>query len=297
MDEDVSSSLRSFSTREPIILPMRVPRSGPWRKGVLFAVWLVLAAPPARAQAPDDALAARMRAFAEAAPDAPNDSVAAFFPRRGDWTWVHTRRPFDAPGPPRVGTWRFGGAEMLRAIGAGGPVCESFDRSFGEIGPHEGRLGIQTRMHRGPWRRVRGTRFVPPGESAASPVFVEWRREDGAWVVSALGDVDVYFPRLMGRHAPPAWRDTTGVPEDAAFAPADWHVITLGAMRYTKYGIPRPLDEAERASLARIGLYQRVSVFAERDENPDWPAFVYLLTAPGQFQPYEGPHFMRYECR
>lgn len=274
---------------------MRIPPFGTSRTSVLFAVWLVLAALPVRAQTADDALATRMRAFMAAAPGAPNDSVAAFFPRRGDWTWVHTRRPFDAPGPPRVGTWRFSAVETLRAIGTGGPVCESFDEPGG-IGPYEGRLGMQTRMHRGPWRRVRGTRFVPAGESAASPVYVEWRREDGAWVVSAFGDVDVYFPRVLGRHVPAGWRDTTGVPEDAAFAPADWYVITVNGLHHNRYGNPRPLNEGDRAGLVRIGLYQGVSVFAPRAEA-DWPAHVYLLTAPGVFQAYEAPHGGRYVCQ
>lgn len=269
--------------------------SVPRMPALRLAVLLVLAALPADAQAPDG-LAARMRAFAAAAANAPNDSVAAFFPRRGDWTWVHTRQPADRRGAPRVGTWRFGGAQTLRAIGAGGPVCASFDGPGG-FGPPEERLGMQTLMHRGPWRRVRGTRFVPAGESAASPVFVEWRREDGAWVVSAFGDVGVYFPRVLGRHAPAAWRDTAGVPEDAAFAPADWYTITLNGLHYTKYGNPRPLNEADRARLARIGVYQGVSVFAGRDENPDWPAHVSLLTAPGRFQVYEAPHGGRYVCR
>ena len=254
---------------------------------------LALAALPARAQAPDAGLAARMRAFLQAAPDAPNDSVATFFPRRGDWTWVQTRHRPDYRGAPRIGVWRFGGAETPRAIGAGGPVCESFD-GVGGIGPTEGRFGVQTQLHRAPWRRVRGTRFVPAGESAASPVFVEWRREDGTWVVSAFGDVDVYFPRVLGRRVPPGWRDTTGVPEDAAFAPADWYMITLNGLRYITYGGPRPRN---RADLVRIGVFQRVSVFAEPDENPDWPALVYLPTAPGQFQAYEAPHGGRYDCR
>jgi hypothetical protein len=273
---------------------MKIRRSLRMPALVLAAV-LSLVALPARAQAPDAALTARMRAFVQAATHAPNDSVAAFFPRRGDWTWVRTSRAHDRRGPPRVGTWRFSGPETLRAIDTGGPACESFDGPGG-IGPYEGRFGMQTRLHRGPWRRVRGTRFVPAGESAASPVFVEWRREDGRWVVSALGDADVYFPRVLGRHVPPGWRDTVGVAEDAAFAPADWYVIPLNGMRYTKYGNPRPLDEADRARLVRIGLYERVSVFATR-EDADWPALVYLLTSPGQFQPYEAPHGGRYVCR
>lgn len=260
------------------------------RNRILFLIaMLAFASVPLRAQT---SLAGRMQAFVEAAPDAPNDSVAAFFPRRGDWTWVHTRRPFDAPGPPRVSTWRFGGAETPRAIGDGGPVCESFDESGG-VGPYEERLGMQTRAHRGPWRRVRGTRFVPAGEPAASPVFVEWRREDGAWVVSAFGDVDVYFPRVLERRAPAAWRDTTGVPDGAAFARADWYMITLDGLRYPTYGNPRPVD---RSRLARIGLFEGVSVFAERDENPNTPYVVYLPTAPGEYQAYQAPHGP-YVCR
>lgn len=258
-----------------------------------LAAALPLAALPAAGQGPDAALDARMRAFVEAAPDAPNDGVAAFFPRRGDWTWVQTSHPHDRRGPLRVGVWRFGAAETPRAIGEGGPVCQSFDAPGG-IGPYEGRLGVQAELHRGPWRRVRGTRFVPPGESSASPVFVEWRREDGRWVVSAFGDGDVYFPPVPGRPARPAWRDTTGVPEDAAFAPADWYTITLNGLRYPRYGNPRPLD---RARLVRIGVYQRVSVFAARDEDPEWPSFVHLPTAPGQVQAYEAPHGGRYVCR
>jgi hypothetical protein len=233
-----------------------------------------------------------MRAFVEAAPEAPNDSVAAFFPRRGDWTWVRTAHHHARRGPTRVGVRRFPGAETLRAIGTGGPVCESFDQPAG-VGPYEGRLGMQAMLNRGPWRRVRGTRFVPPGEPASSPVFVEWRREDGAWVVSAFGDRDVYDPRVLGRPPRPAWRDTTGVPEDAAFAPAEWYMITLGGVRFPKYGIPRPLD---RSRLVRIGVFQGVSVFAEPEENPDQPYIVYLPTAPGQVQGYQAPHGP-YVCR
>ena len=254
---------------------------------------LALAALPAAGQAPDAALAARMRAFVDAAPDAPNDSVAAFFPRHGDWTWMQAWHDVDGHGPPRTGVWRFSGAETLRAIGAGGPVCESFDAAGG-IGPYHGRFGLQAEMHRGPWRRARGTRFVPPGETDASPVFVEWRREDGRWVVSAFGDRDVYVPPVRERPSRPAWRDTTGVPEDAAFAPGDWHTITLNGLRYLTYGNPRPRD---RSGLVRIGQYQRVSVFAEREENADWPSLVYLSTAPGQFQAYQAPHGGSYVCR
>ena len=117
-------------------------------------------------------------------------------------------------------------------------------------------------------------------------------------MVSVLGDADVYFPRVLGRPVSrgPFSRDTMGVPENAAFAPSDWYTITLNGLRYPRYGNPRPLNEADRARLVRIGLYQGVSVFAARDEA-DWPAQVYLQTAPGHFQAYEAPHGGRYVCR
>jgi hypothetical protein len=279
---------------------MRIPRPGPSRKSLLVAVSLVLAASPARAQ--DNDLAARMRAFVREIQVTPNDGLAAYLPRRGDWTRVQTIGLWRARRRvgERVGVWRFPGAETVRVIGEGGPACGSFDTSVGGVGPFEGWLGMQMRMNPQPWRRVRGNRFVPRGASADSPVFVEWRREDGAWVVSAYGEegFSESVPPVLGRDAPrgPFSRDTAGVPEDAAFAPADWYTITVNGQRYPRYGIPRPLNEAERARLVRIGLYHGVSVFALREEA-DWPAHVYLLTAPGQFQPYESPHGGRYVCR
>jgi hypothetical protein len=248
---------------------------------------------PAAAGAP---LGARMEAFLREVEESPNTGLGAYFPRRGDWTWVQTLRD-DGGGPERTGIWRFPAAETQRAIGADGPVCDSFHEGGGGSGPWEGRFGMYARFHEGRWRRVRGNRFVPPGAGASSRWFVEWRREDGQWVVSAFGDESfLYTPRPAERPSGPFSRDTVGVPADAAFAPADWYMITLNRLRYTKYGNPRPLNEADRARLARIGLYQGVSVFALREEA-DWPAHVYLLTAPGQFQPYVAPHGDRYVCR
>ena len=63
-----------------------------------------------------------------------------------------------------------------------------------------GRLSHQV-MHRGTgWRRVRGgSRFVPRDAPDDSPLFVEWRREGGTWVVSAVGDESFHDVPL------PAW--------------------------------------------------------------------------------------------
>ena len=109
------------------------------------------------------------------------DSVAVFFPRQGDWTYIHTRH---RAGGDSVGLWRIPGAETARA--AWGPLQSSF-----WINPHGqpvGRFVHQVRHRPGEWRRVRGNRFVPPGASAASRIFVEWRREGGEWVISELAD-------------------------------------------------------------------------------------------------------------
>ena len=122
---------------------------------------------PAAAGAP---LGARMEAFLREVEDSPNTSLVAYFPRRGDWTWAQTLRA-DGGGPDRTGTWRFPAAETQRAIGAGGPVCDSFDAGGGHSGPWEGRLGMYARLHAGRWRRVRGGRFVSgfSGEQFALP--------------------------------------------------------------------------------------------------------------------------------
>lgn len=48
-------------------------------------------------------LATRMRAFAQAAAEPPNDGATAFLPRRGDGTGVHARQPSGRRGAPRRG--------------------------------------------------------------------------------------------------------------------------------------------------------------------------------------------------
>ena len=257
-----------------------------------LAALACLAALPATAQesaAPAGAtLDARMQAFIREIRERPNTGLAAYFPRRGDWTRVQTigvwrggRRVGE-----RVGMWRFAGAETVRIIGAGGAACSSFDTDVGDVGPFDGLFGMQTLLNRQPWRLVRGNRFVPRGASAKSPVFVEWRREDGAWVVSAYGEEGYpdSGPRVLGRPAIPPSRDTAHVPEDAAFAPADWYTVTLDGRRYVKYGNPRPLARAE---VERVAVLGRVSIYVERGKGPQLQEYVYIPVAPGQYQPYE----------
>jgi hypothetical protein len=236
---------------------------------------------------PPATLDARMQAFLREVEETPNTALAAYFPRRGDWTWVQTRREFrgDATG---TGIWRFPGAETARAIGEGGPVCDSFHAGDGEFGPVAGRLANYVEPDDGRWRRTRGTRYVPPGAPAGSPVFVEWRREDGEWVVSAVGDEAVSFsPPLRGRAAGEASRDTSLVPEGAAYAAGQaWYQerqpIYVQGRRYIPYGVPRTID---RADLQRVAVLGRVSVYAERGATRE--EVLYFPTSPGEYQAYQ----------
>ncbi len=231
-----------------------------------------------------------MRAFIHAVAEEPRDSVTTYFPKRGDWTWV----PAFVYGNRRVppGAWRFRGPETLRVLSAGGPVCDSFAQYGGDYGPVEGSFVSRAASGKGRWRRVRGNRFVPPGASAGSPTFVEWRREDGRWVVSSFGDGYLYLgPRLLGRELNEGTRDRPGrpvVPAGTGYAAgAEWYerneLITFEGMRYVKYGLPRPIGDGE---VERIGSLGRVALFAEAGMGEQQGVILYIPVSAGQYQPY-----------
>ena len=246
---------------------------------------LVLAAP-----AQSQALEARTRAFFEAVRADSRERVLEFFPRAGDWSWVRTLRMDSGPTVLRVSTWRFPAAETLRAIGRGGPFCNSIDQGSGHSGPFEESFGMQVRMHdEKDWPRVRGNRFVPPGESGRSPIFVEWRREGGAWVISSIGDQTV-SAAVAPRPPRPGMiqRSTRPVPNEMYATETEWfgsyHPIVFEEDRYIKYGLPREID---LALLSRIGHRDRVPVYVEKGYEAA-PPIIYVLTGPSTFQPYEG---------
>jgi hypothetical protein len=111
---------------------------------------------------------------------APGGSVD-FFPRRGEVTY-HTRTR-GADGVVQ-GIWRFPAGEVPAALD--GPLWPSFIIQF--EGQPIGLVAHQV-MVRGPeWVRVTPTRFVPLGEDVTSGIFVQWRLEDGRWVIDAFGD-------------------------------------------------------------------------------------------------------------
>lgn len=260
---------------------------------VLALVLLACAAPALPAQTrthSGDELSARMQAFLTALGGYPRDTLLAFFPRRGEWTWVVTTR---RPGGDRVGRWRFGRDDLLPAIGETGPLCDSFSRG-GDA------MVVGTLMHHvitnpGRWRRVGGGRFVPPGASARSPVFVEWRREDGRWVLSAYGDERHRGPRLLGRAANEVVRDTgprLPPPADApAHAPyaagAPWYEdswpLLVDGLSLSRYGIPLSLSPEE---LVRFGTVRGVAVYVEAG-SAGTPALVFVPVSHGVYQPYQ----------
>ena len=250
----------------------------------------LLLAIPLRAAA-QDGLERRNEAFLRAVQHAPHDSVAAFFPRHGDWTW--TQVTVGAPPVHRLSVWRFAATETMRAIGRGGPACESFWRSGGGVGPIETVLIMRINVDGTRWRRVGGNRFVPPGESSRSPAFVQWQREDGRWVVSAFGDATYWSPRVRGElRGGDVVRDTVlRLPSTPVYAAeAAWYVesrpINFEGYRYVKYGLPRALADS---LITRIGRFGLIGIYTAKEDTAD-ASVLYVPTAPGQYQPYEAGH-------
>ncbi|HZG43128.1 MAG TPA: hypothetical protein VEY93_09210 [Longimicrobium sp.] len=213
------------------------------------------------------------------------DPLVAFFPRRGDWTWFHTVH--QDGGPALLQVWRFPGGAAREAIKTCGPAWESFTIQY-ESHP-VGVLSWHVIENGRRWRRVGGTRFVPPGASANSPVFVEWRREDGRWVLSAFGDETFHRRRLPGIASGMVRRDTTGpLPAVERFAAGQpWYEsgrpITFEGLRYLRYGTARMIDRGE---LAWFGVLGAVRVYTLVRHSGDW-SVIYLPVAAGVYQAYQ----------
>jgi hypothetical protein len=260
------------------------------RRILRLCVLLTLAAASGlRAQGParrGDPLSARMDAFLHALEELRGDTLVTFLPRRGDWTWVLTTRY--PGGVDRLGRWRFPPDEFLRAIDERGPLCESFSPG-GDVIPL-GTLMYNVLMESdGPWRRVSGNRFVPPGAPARSPVFVEWRREDGRWVLSAYGDERRGETRLLGRASGSFNPDPAqAAAAEGAYASgkrwfADNEPMRVDGVTLVKYGLPRAIP---RELLAPYGVMEDVPVYREIGTR-GVPEVVYVAESPGKFQPYQ----------
>lgn len=260
------------------------------RRLMWIAVFTVLFAAPAATQ---PGLKARMRAFTHAVTHESIDSVATFFPRRGEWTWtltVHRGVRGDS-----VVVRRFTAAQTLETIRDGGIACESFTPRFEvrTIGPLIDRIFRDDR----PWRRTGKTRFVPRNASARSPVFVDWRWEDGRWVIGGYGDELWRGPRLLGRERNEGARDslpgaplTTPIPADGPHAGRmRWYLehepIAFDGELFLPYGPPRTLGPGD---LTRIGTLDGVGIYKETGATGR-AEVLYVPVAPGfEFQTYNG---------
>jgi hypothetical protein len=266
------------------------------RPRIAAAALLLTLATPAAAQTAPAGLRQRMDAFTAVLRDpAPTERIASFFPRRAEWEFVDTAlRPGLAPVVTRT---RIGPGRTLAAIRDGGDLCESFVRRGGEHGSSETSMVMQAQL---PWRYAARHRFVPRGRRADWPGFVEWMREDGAWVISRIGEANDYWPKVLGiRAGPRITRDTLagiGLPAERRFATAtqwfaDRRPLHFMDELYVVYHLPRRLFDHEIERFGSVGV---VPVFIERDPTVGREV-VYVLTGPGEYQPYQS--YGRPTCR
>ncbi len=216
-------------------------------------------------------------------------SAPGYFPSRGEWAWVVTRRYPD--GHRQATTWHFPAAQTDSAMNWHGPVCDSFHSGDSVV---MGTIVSIGRESERPWCRVGGTRFVPPGQPASSPYWVEWRREDGRWVISAFGEPGWYVHRLVGRDAADVARARAPrlrlpLPADVPVASGDdWlqaHPnIVLHGLPLIRYGLPRQLKDGD---LVREGSYEGVALYVEPGTRGR-PEVLYVpVGRTGMFQPYQ----------
>jgi hypothetical protein len=258
---------------------------------LLLTLLMLCMANTAEAQSAPAGLRSRMDAFAAALREmAPMVRIAGFFPRVGEWEMIRT--PTRAVPGAVVNRSRFAPGQTLAAISEGGAVCGSFGGVVGDVGPYDGALVAQANSARA-WRYVGRYRFVPPDGRADSPIYVQWAREHGAWVIARIGEEYEHQPRVAGRPAAGVLtRDTTAgnlLPAERRYGrSAAWFTsdgpIDVGGHWYFKYGLPRTIDERH---VVRIGSVDVVPVFAEPAAAP-MPEVMYVLAGPGEYQPYMG---------
>jgi hypothetical protein len=258
---------------------------------------LALAAAGARAQeagtrppprsVPGRSLDRTMHAFLADLEDA-----RGYFPTRGEWTWVLAAQRAD--GGWTRGIQRFPAAQTDSAMAPGGPVCDAFHSGDFVAGGTLIGIGMD---HAGPWRRVGPRRFAAPGQPA---VFVEWRREDGRWVVSSFGGVRAYVPPVIPPPDEAMAAPDRGeplhlpLPTDGHYAASEeWYhrlePIVVAGTRLTANGPGGRLVPEDAAQLVLWGTYRGVPVYVEKTSPPNdrRPSVIYLaVDAEGTFQPY-----------
>lgn len=126
-------------------------------------------------------LESRNTAFLNAVEVFDVDSMLAFFPRTGEFTYTFT---FHHRAGDSIGIWRFPATDARSAVE--GPLRGSLTQEGEFLGI--GSFASALAFTHSNWRRVGEARFVPPPANASSGTYVEWRREGRRWVVAAFGD-------------------------------------------------------------------------------------------------------------
>ncbi|HKP75743.1 MAG TPA: hypothetical protein VJT67_09390, partial [Longimicrobiaceae bacterium] len=133
--------------------------------------------------------------------------------------------------------------------------------------------------------------------SATSPTYVEWRREDGQWVIDGFGEVGEYqrFPYVaptypaLRRSPSPGPVLTLPLAPDGRYASTEpWFrsngpVWVRGVPRM-KYGLPLQFGEGD---LTRVGWVEGVPAYVDPADTAFLTVLYLPLDSSGLFQPYQ----------
>lgn len=140
-----------------------------------------------------EALRSRNREFLAAVASRPVRQLIEFFPRAGSVTYRHT--VYSASAPTTTEQTFFAG-DIPAALN--GPLSRVF--TFQAERQIVGLFAHQLTLRGSRWSYVGDDRFVPPGADRSAVIFVEWRLENGRWVISSVGDEEFKTGALL-----PAW--------------------------------------------------------------------------------------------
>jgi len=229
-----------------------------------------------------------MRRFVHALAVPLDEDPLSFFPHEGEWTWVHTTANVPAGGDA-VGIWRFRASETEGATLHCGPARDSFSGSMEGQAP-----GLTAEASNGEptFREVAPHWFVPPYQKGRYPTFVQWRKENGRWVIASFGDEGEFapWPPPVDERAIVQRVRTRPEPATPAYPAANepWftsdHILTFAWHRYVAYGQPREirLDELEP-----LGWAGDIRVYAEKGKARfRAPAVLYVPVSAGNYQPF-----------
>ncbi|HET7462493.1 MAG TPA: hypothetical protein VFJ82_14665 [Longimicrobium sp.] len=274
------------------------------RTTILLAALVLAGWAPLSAQEPDTAADAHapvvrsrpgwslrrtMRAFLREA----GMTVLGFFPTRGEWDYV-TETRYRGAGKV-VGIHRFSAAQTRDAIERpDGPLCNMFSSGDGVVFPSVVGYAIESPG----WRRVGPRRFQPSQADDRIGVWVEWKREDGRWVIAAIGEWATEPPRVLGTPVAQA-RDTVRgrrlslpLPPGAKLAPdAPWYqagrTLQIEGPPYLRVQLTQKFASGRLVSYATV---DGVTIWTEREQlQSSWgPNVVYVpIDRDGTFQVYD----------